>query len=119
MSRLHDAPILWFATVRSDGRPHLTPIWFVAVDDVLWLCTEAQAVKARNVAAHPAVSVAIGDGSLPTLAGEGTATVHARPFPDAVVRAFVDKFDWDISATDEGYDALIEIRIKRWLMGSP
>ena len=119
MSRLDEAPILWFATVRPDGRPHLTPIWFVAVDDALWLCTEADAVKARNVATHANVSVAIGDGSLPTLGGEGTAFVHGRPFPDAVVRAFVEKFDWDISASNEGYDALVEIRITRWLMGSP
>lgn len=119
MSRLDDAPILWLATVRRNGRPHLTPIWFVRVDDALWLCTESHAVKARNVASHPQVSVAIGDGSLPTLAGEGTATLHARPFPDTVVRAFVDKFDWDISATNDGYDTLIEIRITHWLVGSP
>ena len=29
LQRLETEAIIWLATVRSDGRPHLTPIWFV------------------------------------------------------------------------------------------
>ena len=104
---------VWFAAVRADGRPHLTPIWFVYVDDHMWLCTGIDAVKARLVRANPQVSVALEDGNAP-VAGEGTAAV--RPVveaPPGVRAAFLAKYQWDI-AEDPGC-VLIDITITKWL----
>lgn len=104
---------VWFAAVRADGRPHLTPIWFVHVDDHLWLCTMGDAVKARLVRGNPHVSVALEDGDAP-VTGEGTAVV--RPVADAptgVRDAFRSKFDWDI--TEDAAYVVIDITITRWL----
>lgn len=38
------------ATVRADGRPHVTPIWFVLEDGVVVFNTWHTSVKARNLA---------------------------------------------------------------------
>jgi hypothetical protein len=118
--RLDTEAVLWLATTRPDGRPHLSPIWFCWVADRFWICTNSDAVKARNVIANPNVSVALGSGTAPTVA-EGTAVVHWRPYPEQARAAFVAKFDWDIGSPDEDgpYDALIEIEPVKWLMGAP
>lgn len=36
---------VWIALTRADGRPHLTPIWFVWVEEAIWLCTTRDAVE--------------------------------------------------------------------------
>ena len=120
MGRLDDETTIWLATVRGDGRPHLTPIWFVWVDQRVWVCTGADAVKTRNVTANPRVALSLESGSKPLVA-EGVAVVHQRPYPPAVVDAFAAKFDWDITRPDEdaSYDALWEITVERWLFGRP
>ncbi len=42
MARVHTDKNIWLATVRPDGRPHLTPIWFVFHDAKFWVCTGAE-----------------------------------------------------------------------------
>ena len=118
MPRLTTERICWLATTRPDGRPHLSPIWFVWVDDRFWMCTAGRAVKARNVGVNPAVSVSLPDGTDPLVA-EGHAVLHQRPFPTVVVTAFRDAVDWDVEGDPEGYDTLIEVVVDRWLMGDP
>lgn len=41
------------ATVRPDGRPHVTPIWFVVEGEDLVFTTWYESVKATNLAANP------------------------------------------------------------------
>lgn len=41
------------ATVRSDGRPHVVPIWFVVDGEELVFTTWHESVKATNLAANP------------------------------------------------------------------
>jgi PPOX class probable F420-dependent enzyme len=53
------------ATVRSDGRPHAAPIWFVAADGLLWFTTWHDTVKARNLARDPRVVLSIDDPAFP------------------------------------------------------
>ena len=110
---------VWLATIRPGGRPHLTPIWYCFQNDRFWISTSAEAVKTRNVLLNPNVSVSLEDGTRPVVA-EGTATVHQRPHPQAVIEAFIDKYDWDISRRDDPdgpFDALLEVAVHRWLMG--
>ena len=121
MGRIETDQNIWLATVRADGRPHLTPIWFVFHDRRIWMCTGADTVKTRNVLGNTSVSISLEDGTAPVVA-EGVATVHQRPYPQRVVQAFITKYDWDISRRDDPdglYDALIEVTIRKWLMGSP
>jgi PPOX class probable F420-dependent enzyme len=113
--RLATEANVWFAAVRPDGRPHLTPIWFVWVDDRMWLCTQDQAVKVRNVRANPKVSVALENGNAP-VTGEGVAVVRRRDAaPPSVRGAFIDKYEWDIASDTDGYGVVIEVTITKWL----
>jgi F420H(2)-dependent biliverdin reductase len=114
--RLKTDANLWFACMRADGRPHLTPIWFVWVDERAWLCTPRNAVKARIVAARPNVSIALEDGNAP-VTGEGIArVVEIGSAPAAVADSFQAKFNWDVRS-DSDY-VFIEITITRWLFPS-
>ncbi|MEV0004071.1 TIGR03618 family F420-dependent PPOX class oxidoreductase [Micromonospora sp. NPDC050980] len=109
---------VWLCTLRPDGSPHVTPVWFVHADGVWWIGCEGGSVKARNVAADPRVSLALEDGVNPVVA-EGTARLHRAEFPTAVVKAFAHKYDgWDIRrpVTPDGDRVLLEIPVRRWLL---
>lgn len=110
---------IWLATVRPDGRPHLVPLWFVWVDDKVYISTQAS-VKERNLRVNPRVSVALENGTQPVIA-EGTARFIERPFPACVVQAFAEKYDWAIErdgkppAPEDTSNILIEITPVKWL----
>ena len=107
--RVQQAQNVWLATVRPDGRPHLVAIWFVTAGDRWYICTGSGSVKARNMRANPAVTLALEDGNNPyVLEGQARAVE-----PDAgVVAQFKAKYDWDIT-TDEQYDQVFEIQVTR------
>ena len=113
MARLRDEPNLWLATTRPDGRPHLTPIWFVFVEGRFYVCTTGKAVKTRNVTRNARASVSLESGNQPVIA-EGTARVIERPYPQAVAAEFLRKFEWELDSEPE-YDVLIEVVPTRWL----
>jgi hypothetical protein len=48
-----DAELFWISTVRSDGRPHVTPLPAVWVDWSLHFCTGAEEQKGVNLARNP------------------------------------------------------------------
>src|SRR5512141_1172377 len=47
---LTKAEIFWLSTVRPDGRPHVTPLIAVLLDDALYFCTGEGERKAKNLA---------------------------------------------------------------------
>ncbi|MEU8392103.1 pyridoxamine 5'-phosphate oxidase family protein [Micromonospora sp. NPDC048843] len=109
---------VWLCTVRRDGSPHLTPVWFVYLSATFWVGCESRSVKARNVVADPRVSVALESGDAPVVA-EGAAHVHRSGFPSTVVEAFARKYDgWDVGRQvgPDGERALLEIPVRRWLL---
>ncbi|MET9294697.1 pyridoxamine 5'-phosphate oxidase family protein [Streptomyces sp. NPDC003077] len=116
---------VWLCTLRPDGSPHVTPVWFVFVRGTWWIGTDGGSVKARNVGNDPRVSLALEGGEAPVVAegrarvwhaptddgassssasasnsrtgaGTGTGTDSRRPFPSDVVAAFMAKYDWDV-----------------------
>src|SRR5438128_1800126 len=46
---LEKAQIYWLATVRPDGRPHVTPLLAVWLDGALYFCTGPGERKAKNL----------------------------------------------------------------------
>ncbi len=48
--RLEKAKVYWLSTVRPDGRPHVTPIASVWLDDALYFSTGQTERKAKNLA---------------------------------------------------------------------
>ena len=61
------------ATVRPDGRPHLSPTDLVAVNDVLYLGIDEATARYRNLKANPAVAVMLSEGSKRQAILEGNA----------------------------------------------
>lgn len=114
LERLQSEQNIWLATARPDGRPHLVPIWFVWVDEVFYICTENQSIKARNLRANPRASVSLESGVQPIVA-ECLARFIEQPYPAVVVSAFFAKFEWDIT-TDQQYNILIALNPQRWVM---
>lgn len=113
-TRLETEQNIWLATVRSSGRPHLVPVWFVWAGGTIYLCVAGSSVKVRNITANRAVSLALESGSAPIVV-EGEASLLARPWPEEAIEGFQRKYDWTIT-TDTEYDTLIAITPQRWLM---
>jgi nitroimidazol reductase NimA-like FMN-containing flavoprotein (pyridoxamine 5'-phosphate oxidase superfamily) len=57
---IENAQLFWISTVRADGRPHVTPLVAVWLDDALHFCTGRGEQKAVNVRANPHVVLTTG-----------------------------------------------------------
>ena len=58
---LEQAELYWLTTVRTDGRPHVTPLIGVADGGALHFCTGLREQKARNLEANPRVALTTGN----------------------------------------------------------
>ena len=54
LDKLQSQQVIWFCSVRPDGRPHLVPIWFVWVGGWIYVSTDPKSVKSRNIRANAA-----------------------------------------------------------------
>jgi F420H(2)-dependent biliverdin reductase len=115
--RLEREPLAWLCTLRQDGSPHLTPVWFVFHESALWICSAEKNRKVRNVRLDPRVSVALEGGRAPVVA-EGRVTLRPDDFSSEVIERFRKKYDWDITVPNErdGPRVLMEIPVVRWLL---
>jgi general stress protein 26 len=57
---LEEAELFWITTVRADGRPHMSPLVAVWLDDALHFSTGADEQKAVNLRANPHVLLMTG-----------------------------------------------------------
>jgi putative heme iron utilization protein len=91
------------ATVRPDGRPHLSPADFVAVDGVLYLGVDEATARYRNLKQNPAVTVMLADGSKRQAILEGGAKFLDMNSETAkkVLEAQKKKYGWVTDALAE------------------
>lgn len=117
LHRLERAGIAWFATVRPDGSPHLTPVWFLYRTGAWWIGSAGRSKKVRNLSVDGRVSLALQGGGAPVVA-EGIAIIHRANFSPEIVAGFAGKYDgWDVtSAEPDGPRVLLEIPVTRWLL---
>jgi len=107
---LADAELYWLTTVRGDGRPHVTPLVGVWVDDSFVFCTGTGEQKARNLEHSKTVAVTTGtnkwndglDVVVEGIAERVTGLLALTELADA----YRDKYDgdWDYDADDEVFD---------------
>jgi F420H(2)-dependent biliverdin reductase len=117
-ARLERERNAWLCTLRPNGTPHLTPVWFVYRGDAWWIGSSARNIKVRNVEADARVSIALEDAMSPLVA-EGRAQVLRAGFPSNVVGDFAAKYDgWDVTKPDGPDDrrVLLQIDVARWLL---
>ncbi len=112
-SKLVSQRNLWFSSVRADGRPHLVPVWFVWHAGKIYIGTDPHSIKVKNICANPQVAVALEDGVKPVIC-EGAARPVERPWPEDLLGAFFQKYEWDLK-TEAQYNYIVEITPERWL----
>lgn len=107
---LTEAELYWLSTVRRDGRPHVTPVVGLWVDDTFVFCTGAGEQKARNLAHDNAVAVTTGvniwDMGLDVVVEGRAERVTGLYRLTALADAYFDKYGeaWDFDADDEVFD---------------
>lgn len=106
----------WYASVRPDGRPHIAPIWFVWVDNAVWMMTTPKTVRARNLTTSENASVASPDTKNPFIL-EGRSERVVEP-PEEVRKAFLEKYEWKLGADDPEYSFLIRFSPQKALAWS-
>lgn len=62
---LHATRTAKVAVTRTDGRPHVTPVWFVLDGDDLIFNTGATSLKGRSLVRDPRVSICVDDDTPP------------------------------------------------------
>jgi general stress protein 26 len=60
---LEAAELFWICTVRADGRPHLTPLVAVWLDDALYFCTGETEQKFLNLRGNASILLVTGCNS--------------------------------------------------------
>ena len=107
-ARLGREKEIWMATVRYDGRPHLTPLWFVWFEDKIYVCTGSRTQKFANMRNNQSVALSLTD-PLNVIIIEGEAHVAARDLTDKLADYFLNKYEWDFRYDDSAKWQLIEI----------
>lgn len=64
LAQVEGADTFWLSTVRPDGRPHVTPLIAVWLDDAIWFSTGPEERKAKNLAENPACLLTTGASDL-------------------------------------------------------
>ena len=67
------SPTHWLATVRSDGRPRVMPVWTVWMDGAFYFVAGAATRQSKNLAQHAHCVIAVASSGL-DLVVEGEAT---------------------------------------------
>jgi len=91
-ARLSAARSYWLSSTTISGAPHAAPVWGVVTGETLYLYTERNTVKARNIAADPRVVVHL-ESAEDVLIVHGLAEdVGAPDAAPAVVAALAAKY---------------------------
>lgn len=108
-ANLERAQVSWITTVRSDGRPHVTPLVTVWWDEAVYFCTGPQEQKAVNLSQNPAIALTTGtqawDGGTDVVV-EGVATrVTDRSKLERLAAAWRTKWDgrWEFEPVEGGF----------------
>ena len=92
--RLRDEKVAWLTTVRRDGQPQSSPVWFLWRDGEVVVYSKPTTQKVRNVQANPKVAVHLRDiddgGDVISIEGEAAIDEH---YPAAsAIPAYVKKY---------------------------
>jgi len=115
---LDTAELFWISTVRSDGRPHVSPLPAVWQDRALYFCTGAHEQKGVNLTRNARCALTTGNNAWKSgldVVVEGTAR---RVTDDAQLHRLADAWeskyrgDWHFDVADgafhhEGGEALV------------
>jgi general stress protein 26 len=105
--RLAQAEIFWLTTVRSDGRPHVTPLPSVWQDGAFYFCTGPDEQKAKNLSQNPHCILTTGCNSFSEgldLVVEGDARqVSDESLLQRLAAQWKTKYDWPFDVRDGAF----------------
>lgn len=108
-SILKAAQLSWITTVRADGRPHVTPLVAVWLDDAAHFTTGPSEQKAVNLRHNPSVVLTTGCNTWDhgtDVVVEGTASRVTDPVAlHRLAAAWREKWngEWDYTVTADGF----------------
>jgi general stress protein 26 len=106
---LESAQLSWVTTVRADGRPHVTPLVSVWLDDAAHFTTGPDEQKAVNLTGNPHVVLTTGcnrwDQGLDVMVEGEARRVTDRATLDRLAAAWATRWDgqWRFAVTDGGF----------------
>jgi general stress protein 26 len=104
---LSGSEMFWLSTIRPDGRPHVTPLPAIWLDQTLYFCTGSQEQKTRNLHASPHCVLAAGANQFRSgldVVVEGTATrVTGTAQLQRLAAIWKSKLDWDFEVAGDGF----------------
>ena len=106
---LETAELFWICTVRADGRPHVTPLVAVWLDDAIYFSTGAAEQKGVNLRANPHVVLATGrndwDAGVDVMVEGEAVQVTDDDLLGRLAEAWTAKWDgrWRYQAGDGGF----------------
>ena len=93
-ARLREEKIIWLATTRPNGAPHLVPIWYAWDGYKVYFATPPNTQKMRNLQRNPRVAISLPDG-MNVVIVEGRASLVDGEERRRVAALFNEKYDWD------------------------
>jgi nitroimidazol reductase NimA-like FMN-containing flavoprotein (pyridoxamine 5'-phosphate oxidase superfamily) len=116
------AELYWLTTIRSDGRPHTTPLVGVWAEQAFAFCTGPTEQKARNLGANPHVTVTTGcnawqaghdvviEGRVERVTGGARLQAVADAYREKYGSAWDFEHDEEVFSPDEGPAAVFAVR---------
>ncbi len=120
--RLRAEEVAWLTTVRADGQPQTSPVWFLWDGESLLLYSKPDAQKLRNLAGNPRVALHLDSDGVggDIVSVEGTAAVEPAAPPSDQVEAYrakyqprLDVMGWDAAALAREYPVAVRVRPTR------
>lgn len=92
--RLKNEQTIWLTSVRADGTPQPTPVWFLWHNRQILIFSQPKAQKLRNIRHNPKVALNLNTdewgGNVLIMLGD--ARIETAPVPQAQVDAYLEKY---------------------------
>ncbi|MDX1994446.1 MAG: TIGR03667 family PPOX class F420-dependent oxidoreductase [bacterium] len=117
LERINEAYYVWFATVREDGMPQPTPVWFVYENDSFLIYSSPKAQKVKNVQQNGKVALTYASDPHADdyVVVMGEATIDPTVPPVDQNAAYLVKYDAgivDLGMTRESFTARFSTAIR-------
>ena len=120
--RLQSEQIIWLTTVRADGTPQPTPVWFLWTNNSFLIFSQPAALKVRNLQHNPKVALNFHTdeygGNVVVFTGE--ARVDPNPVTAEERAAYLKKYEGGIKMSgmtpesmEAAYSTAIRVKVTR------
>jgi PPOX class probable F420-dependent enzyme len=122
LRRLAEEPIIWLTTVRENGQPQTSPVWFWFDGGEFLVYSLPDTARTFNIAHNARVSLNLDGngrgGDIVTIEGEARLDPNTPPSSEvpeyqAKYRAFIDGNGWTPESFARDYPVAVRIRPTR------